>query len=1711
MNPGKFVAGAAALLAFCLTSPVEGQIAGFGVNGTNWTLNMATNSQSAPVITNNVLIVGTNADDANTAFYDTPQYIGGFTASFVFKNAAETDDAGIAFVLQNEGVNAVGQVVYNDLGYVGLTSATGIAFDINPAGGGPGLGYAPVTVPGGGPNGYISTGAVNFRGTNAIAVNIVYAGYVTTVTVTDTVTKATFTTNFNADLSAAVGANTAYVGITGGGTGVLNVSVSNFVFNSVNPGGTATSGSLGFTNGTLTDVSKVKGNETDGVIALNPLQPSQLFIAGNTNAGFSPGLFSRYSTNAGSSWQPGALTNLPGGYDPAVAWDGYGNLFLAYADNSSGTDVAFSTNGGQSFTLLTNLATGDNTIEQRIAVGSGPALGSLWVLYYDYRLISIGSPLVAQGVQVNGLTNFGSFGPQEIIPGANIDCGFGDIAVGAGGQVMVAYQDNNDSTGSANIYVSVDPDGLGPEGFGAATLATDNGIGGNTLIPAAPDGQGLNSSVGLAWDTNPASQQYGRAYLVYTGQGSPTPYDLDIFMVTSDDAGATWSGQTRVNDDFTQNSKFMPRVALDPTDGAVAVSWYDCRNDNGPTILTNYTTLTNYEYETNGGGPIMTTTNVDITTNTNYEVVGTTNIIITNTTIDMAGTVDNQPNDDAEMFVTVSVDGGLSFASNEGMSTNPSESFLAQNYASGSDYGDYNGLAFYGGTFYPVWADNSEDFASANPDGPTNKFDIAVGSVAITGLADLSVTMGLTNTPNPLQLGSQVEYFLTVSNGGPSSAPATELTDVVSPFLNAIRGAPSVSSYTLSGNTLSWPVGTLAPAGSATLLIRGTVISSGNITNIASVESERVLDLFTNNNVFTLVTPDDSPNLVLTMIGSPPITGLGRPAVTYTMTVTNLQPVAATGVTLSDILPTNLSLTEVTVPPGATVSTNQNDYTFQLGALPVGQAFTVSMTAAGVAPGLATNSAVVYNTFLDPYTNNTASAVTQILTNYVAPAFALGITGLPTNIGGNQEVVYTFSVTNVGPVNVTNGGIVPSSNALLSIDLSTNLFYLGASLANESTSANPNIEVFDLGPLATNQTATMTLTAAGVAIGLATNTAVVTDNLGEGGFTNQVVTPIIPPVLTLTMTGTPSLIAIGQTVTNEVNITNVGTIPAYALTLAEVLSTNLALEGVTIQGVSGDLSTNQNTIGCEIHELDPGQFTSISFTSLGLSNGRATNSATLFANFSSNYTAQVVTPIDAPTMFLSMTGTPTSLPVGQPVTYNLSVENLGPVPAYGVIVTDALPAGLSLSGVTLTQGSYSNLLNVVYCNIGSMAMDQVVTLHITAIVQTAGSVSNTGYVSANSGPNPVPKDGHASVTTVITNAPQPYNLAVVPGVTSAFITWNTPYGATDQVEYGLTTTNESPSFLNTNLNTRHVVLLTGLLPDTNYYFQARSVTSGLLATTNGSFATVSSLTLGTGDAAYSAEDGAKWLADAAATGIYPTNIIGSDYYYTFGVTGNPTAWATYTPNIPTAGTYDVYIWYPGRPSVSSNTPVIITGSTNAVYASVNQTVNSGSWQLLAPSVYYASGTTGSVVIYNNSQDPTTSVLANAVRWSYDLSQDAPTNGSVPAWWANFYFGGSVSGSADEDGDGYSNYAEYVLGTDPTSASSFLQFSVTPGSQTNTVAFAPWQGGRLYQLLCSTNLHNGWQTLTNTASVTTNGTGVFNIKEPGATAVFYQLSVAISSP
>jgi hypothetical protein len=442
------------------------------------------------------------------------------------------------------------------------------------------------------------------------------------------------------------------------------------------------------------DSSVMHGNEAEDAIAINPANPSNI-VTMSTLPDVVSGLFEGVSFNGGKTWTRQVIgTAAPLGEiccDQQLAWDRFGNLWMTYLVNTNGNVfVAVSTDGGLTFSKVAEIVpttpTGSrapsgatpkrlkppsnnpNISGDQPSISAGP--NSVWVSYTSFP----STVVQAFGASVTGLGTFGSFGAPESVPTSAGRGDFGDTAVGPDGQVMVTYQDQTNGQGGSHIYTAIDANGLKPGGFSDPRLLARSAVGGFDFIPAQPD-RSVDAEANLAWDRSGGPHD-GRVYAIWT-QESPNESDnMDIMFQYSDDSGTTWTPPARLNDDHTANSQFMPAIAVDQTNGDLAVSWYDCRNDLGTGSL---------------------------------------------------GDTDGIPNDDAQIWATYSRDGGVTFAPNFQVSAGTVSAPDAQSFF---DYGDYTHAAFQSHLFYPAWSDNSNS-TGQNPDGTLHQLDLFTAKVVI--------------------------------------------------------------------------------------------------------------------------------------------------------------------------------------------------------------------------------------------------------------------------------------------------------------------------------------------------------------------------------------------------------------------------------------------------------------------------------------------------------------------------------------------------------------------------------------------------------------------------------------------------------------------------------------------------------------------------------------------------------------------------------------------------------------------------------------------------------------------------------------------------------------------------------------------------------------------------------------------------------------------
>jgi len=184
---------------------------GFSGSGGQMTLN-----GDAQLNGSGLLLTGPSSYEIGTAWYATPVNVQAFTTDFTFQLSNALAD-GFTFAIQNNNADAVG-AVGGGLGYESIPNSIAVKFDLYSNGGegtdSTGLytaGAVPTT-----PATDMTSSGVNLHSGDTMAVHMVYNGTTLTMTITDTVTNASFSNSWTINIPATVGSNTAYVGFTGG-------------------------------------------------------------------------------------------------------------------------------------------------------------------------------------------------------------------------------------------------------------------------------------------------------------------------------------------------------------------------------------------------------------------------------------------------------------------------------------------------------------------------------------------------------------------------------------------------------------------------------------------------------------------------------------------------------------------------------------------------------------------------------------------------------------------------------------------------------------------------------------------------------------------------------------------------------------------------------------------------------------------------------------------------------------------------------------------------------------------------------------------------------------------------------------------------------------------------------------------------------------------------------------------------------------------------------------------------------------------------------------------------------------------------------------------------------------------------------------------------------------------------------------------------------
>ena len=319
-----------------------------------------------------------------------------------------------------------------------------------------------------------------------------------------------------------------------------------------------------------------------------------------------------------------------------------------------------------------------------------------------------------------------------------------------------------------------------------------------------------------------------------------------------------------------------------------------------------------------------------------------------------------------------------------------------------------------GGTLSGTVISDTAVVSSATTDpNPANNIATVTTVVGTGTQADLAITK--TGTPNPVLAGNNITYTIAVTNNGPAAAANVTITDT-------LPANTSVVSITPPGVPAGWTCP--APSGGAqtctnsslaanttstfTLILKVAVGTAPGtaITNAASVASSTTTDPTNANNSASttayVASPSQSDVSILKTASPEPVdqgTNL-----TYMLQVTNNGPAMATGVTVTDVLPAQVTFSSVSIAAtqgscSYTVATTTVSCT--LNNMPVGALVIITINASAATfsgTTLSSNTATVSSSSSDPnLTNNSSTAITTIqsatavhLTSFSAQTLAAG-------------------------------------------------------------------------------------------------------------------------------------------------------------------------------------------------------------------------------------------------------------------------------------------------------------------------------------------------------------------------------------------------------------------------------------------------------------------------------------------------------------------------------------------------------------------------------------------------------------------------------------------------------------------------------------------------------------------------------------------------
>lgn len=609
-------------------------------------------------------------------------------------------------------------------------------------------------------------------------------------------------------------------------------------------------------------------------------------------------------------------------------------------------------------------------------------------------------------------------------------------------------------------------------------------------------------------------------------------------------------------------------------------------------------------------------------------------------------------------------------------------------------------------------------------------------------------TITVTDSPDPVALGAELTYTITMVNTGGSKATNVVMTDQ----LNGVGGigvppelviTSTRGSCSQSANLVNCSAGTIEGGGSWVVTIRGIVTAADGTTinNTASITGTRSAQNFTSTTTATTLVSNSggSPLPDLTIAKTGPTSVLVSSPMIYTLTVYNQGSANVAGVKVVDTVPAGLTAVSASGTSLFSCGIAGQTVTCTGGTVNAGSNATITINATSPAvTGSITNTASV-----DPDNaiaesdelNNTSALVdTSVVSSNPQPMVTINLTDDPAQLAGagpdpvipNALLTYKILVTNTASTRADDVTIVNGTQGLQASSIVATMEVTDGTIGNFGgcVVAAPEAKcmVRTLNP---GGTILMTVTGRVVASAGSTiiDTATVTSNIKNKGqsATDTELTTVKPGIdLTVTKSDSPDpvcarswpgaaplpLVCRGG-LTYTFVIGNSGIQTATNVTLRDPLFVGLILDSWSAPAFAGGCSVDgDNVATCTGGSIPPESTTTVTFVLVAPS-VVGTISNTVFVdpanaifeadetNNSATISTQVVTGID---LTVAKTDAIDPIATSGTETYTITVNNLGTQDASGIRLRDTLPSGTIFRDVISDHGfTCSHSGGVVEC------------------------------------------------------------------------------------------------------------------------------------------------------------------------------------------------------------------------------------------------------------------------------------------------------------------------------------------------------------------------------------------------------------------------------